>query len=252
MYFRRLAILLLFINFNPAKAASYSVHVGPNGYAPYSIIEREGGEVRYHGIVFDLLDVFEANNPEFERTLSLLTRKRANLKMANGEDIDIMFNSRLFVSDEIQQHYQFTEPLITTKDVVITHKTSDFSYNTAADLIGRAVGTIRGYSYSEFDTLLENGSIRDIRVDHHMQAIGMLQKGRIDAYFGNIFVSPHYIKQLGLKVSDFVFSSKPMYEFEFSFAVNNKKPELLRKLNAFIKRIKKDGTLERITKKYIE
>jgi len=223
-----------------------------NGYEPYSIIERSGGTVRYRGIVFDLLDAFEESYPEFTRTHSLLTRKRANLKMANGEAIDLMFNSPLFVSAEIKQHYQFTEPLVVTKDVVITHKGSGFNYTKMIDLRGRTVGAIRGYSYGEFDNLLNARMIKDVRVDHHTQAIGMLAKGRIDAYFGNVFVSPHYIKSLGLPVSDFVFSDQPMYEFEFSFAVNRSKPDLLKKMNAFIADSRADGSLGRIIGHYLE
>ena len=246
-----LLVLVLFSSSN-ASATRYSVHVGPNGYEPYSIVERNGGEVSYSGIMFDLLDGFEKANPEFERTHSLLTRKRANLKMANGEAVDLMFNSPLFVSDEIKNHYEFTDPLVTTKDVVITHKNSDLAYQSVADLFGKTVGAIRGYSYGKFDDLIRGGLINVVRVDHHTQAIGMLEKGRIDAYFGNIFVTPHYIKSLDLQVGDFVFSGKAMYEFEFSFAVNRKKPELYSKLNAYIADAKANGSLDRMIRKYLE
>ena len=252
MYFRLLALMLMLLISSHASAARYSVHVGPNGYEPYSIIERNGMDVSYSGVMFDLLDGFETANPEFERTHSLLTRKRANLKMANGEAVDLMFNSPLFVSDEVMNHYKFTDPLVTSKDVVITHKNNGLDYKSVADLFGKKVGAIRGYSYGKFDDLIRGGLINVVRLDHHIQAIGMLEKGRIDAYFGNIFVTPHYIKSLDLQVGDFVFSDKAMYEFDFSFAVNRKKPELYNKLNAYIADAKAKGSLDKMIRKYLE
>ncbi|MBX2884562.1 MAG: transporter substrate-binding domain-containing protein [Granulosicoccus sp.] len=249
---RRITTTILLFTCVQSWAGEYAVHVGPNGYAPYAIVERNGSDVRYHGVIFDFLDAFESANPEFKRKHALLTRKRANIKMENGEDIDLMFNSPLFVSDAIRKHYKFTDPLFTTKDVVVTHKNNKISYQQPQDLYGKSIGTIRGYSYGKFDRLIKNGLITDMRVDHHIQAIGMLEKGRIDAYFGNIFVSPHYIKQLGLKVSDFTFSDVPMYEFEFAFAVKKDKPALFKKLNDFLAATKIDGSLEVLINNYIE
>lgn len=235
-----------------AASTQYSVHVGPNGFAPYSIVERSGSDIRYSGVMFDFLDAFEASNPEFERTHVLLTRKRANIKMANGEAVDLMFNSPLFVSEEIMQHYQFTAPLIATKDIVITHKNGDIAYKSAPDLFGKTVGAIRGYSYGEFDDYIRDGLINVVRLDQHTQAIGMLARGRIDAYFGNIFVSPHYIKLLNLQVSDFIFSDTPMYEFEFSFAVIKSKPNLYHKINRFIAESKANGSLDRMITEHLK
>lgn len=248
----RITAIFLFMVCMSSTASEYAFHVGPNGYAPYVIVERTDSRILYYGFVFDFLDAFEAANPEFKRKNALLTRKRANVKMASGQDIDLMFNSPLFVSDEILQFYRFTDSLFVTRDVVISHKSSQLEYNSPLDLYGKTVGTIRGYSYGKFDKLIKRGEIIDMRVDHHTQAIGMLEKGRIDAYFGNIFVSPHYIKQLGFNVSDYNIWTIPMYEFEFAFAVNNKKPELYKKLNEFIAVAKSDGSMDELIKKYIQ
>jgi hypothetical protein len=235
-----------------ASAGPYTIHAGPNGYAPFFIVKNNGETTDYVGAMYDLLDMFERRYPEYTRESTLLTRKRANLKMARGEAIDVMFNSPLFVSDEIKQHYKFTRPIFRARDVVITRQEDEFVYKEPKDLYGKKVSAIRGYGYGEFDQLLEAGLIRDIRVEEHKQAIGMLVRGRVDAYFGNVLVSPHYIKQLGLEVSDFTFSKVSMYEFDLGFAVNNKRPELYKKLNSFLDDVMFNGVLDRLMQSYLE
>jgi len=234
------------------KAEEYTIHAGPNGYAPFFTIDRSSGDVVYSGLIYDLLDEFEDRHPEYTRKPILLTRKRANLEMARGEVFDLMFNSPLFVSDDILHHYQFTRTILTSKDVVVTRKDQNFEYEKPEDLFDKKVGTIRGYSYGKFDEYLKSGTIGELRVDNHTQAIGMLAKQRIDAYFGNIYVSPHYMKLMGLDASNFRFSTITMYEFEFGFAVNKRKPELHRKLDNFIQEVATDGTLDRLMKSYLD
>lgn len=247
-----LGCLFMFCGVSQAIEQEYALHVGPNGYAPFAMIDRANDQVRYYGVMFDFLDAFEAEHPEFKRKAVLLTRKRANAQMAKGEMIDIMLNSPLFVSAKIKKHYKFTDTFLHTEDKVISRKGEDFSYKTPADLHGKTVGTIRGYSYGEFDYLIKNGVVQDIRVDHHTQAIGMLSKNRIDAYFGNRHVTPLYIKELGLSIDDFVFSETSLYEFDVAFAVNLKRPVLYQKLNSFLQRYIASGLLDKLMRSYIE
>jgi len=237
---------------NPVSSAEYTIHAGPNGYAPFFVVQRNGENVEYSGLINDLLDVFEARNPEYRRNPILLTRKRANKRMANGEVFDVMFNSPLFVSDEILDHYTFTQTLLTSSDVVITRKDQNFEYREPKDLFNKTVATIRGYGYGDFDRLLEAGTIQGLRVDQHPQAIGMLARKRVEAYFGNIYVSPYYIKEMGLEISDFTFSEVSMYEFDFAFAVNNNKPKLYKKLNEFVGDVVASGVLDDLIKRYSE
>ena len=251
-HFAGLSVFVMLMLCVPTHAEEYTIHSGPNGYAPFFVIKGSGDDAVHSGAIYDLLDLFENRHTEYTRKPILLTRKRANLGMARGEGIDVMFNSPLFVSDEILEHYRFTQTIFTSRDVVITRKDQEFNYQKPEDLYEKSVGTIRGYGYGEFDQLLASKLIRDVRVDEHPQAIGMLAKGRIDAYFGNIFVSPHYMKEMGLNVSDFEFSAVSMYEVEFAFAVNKKKPELYKRLDAFISDVRYNGVLSRLLKSYLE
>lgn len=235
-----------------ATATEYNLHVGPTGWVPFVMVKRDGNDISHYGVMFDFLDQFEAAHPEFSRKNILSTRKRVNAMMSKGETIDVMLNSPLFVSPEVLNNYIFTETLVKTNDKVISLKGKNFEYETPHDLIGKKVGTIRGYSYGHFDFLLNFDFFDDIRVDSHSQAIGMLKKNRIDAYIGNSLVSPFYMHLSGLDLSDFVFHDVPLYDFNIAFAVSKQKPELYEKLNKFVVEFVADGKFDALLNNYLE
>lgn len=250
-----IAVSLLFLSLsslgNKADAIEYNLHVGPNGWLPFVMVERIGGEISHYGVMFDFLDQFEAAHPEFSRNNLLATRKRVNAMMEKGEKVDLMLSSPGFVSPKVLDNYKFTETLVRTTDKVISHRSQHFDYNTPHDLIDKKVGTIRGYSYGHFDFLMNFDYFNDVRVDTHSQAIGMLIKDRIDVYIGNSLASPFYIAKSGLDLSDFVFSEAALYEFNIAFAVNKRRPELYEKLNNFIVEFVADGKFDDLLDRYL-
>lgn len=233
-------------------AGEYNLYVGPHGWVPFVNVKRKGSEISHYGVLFELPDQFEAAHPEFSYKPLLSTRKRVNALMAKGEKIDVMLTSPLFVSPEVLEHYHFTNAITRTYDKVISRKDNNFNYKTPHDLIDKKVGAIRGYSYGHLDFLINFKFFEDIRVDSHTQAIGMLEKNRIDAYIGNSLVSPLYIKSLGLNLADFVISDASLYEFNLALAVNKKQPELYEKLNAFIDDFVATGAFDKLLKGYTQ
>lgn len=235
-----------------AYAEEYLVHTGPNGYPPFMFVHEHAGSTSYSGIVVDLLDAFEAANPEFNRSYNAMSRTRTNLHIKRGEFSDLMFFSPLFASEDTKKKYLFTEDLFVSKDIVVTRRNSGFKYKEHADLYGKNVAILRGYSYGEFDLMFKKGLVTPVAVDRHTQAVGMLSKGRVDAYFGNIHVTPFYMKQVGLPLSDFHFSDVAMFEIEYAFMIHSDKRKLYNALNRFIAEHKSNGSLQRIIDKYIQ
>ena len=235
-----------------STAAEYTLHVGPNGWVPFVRVDREGADVSHYGILFDFLDQFEAAHPEFSRRNVLSTRKRVNSLMKRGESIDVMLTSPLFVSAEVLEHYKFTDALVRTHDKVFSRKDQNFLYKTPHDLVNRKVGTIRGYSYGHLDFLMNFEMFDDVRVDSHSQAIGMLNKNRIDAYIGNSLVTPLYIRLMGLDIEEFRISEASLYEFNLAFAVSKKQPELFEKLNMFVNDFVAKGSFDTLLEKYVD
>ncbi len=229
----------------------YTIHTGPNGYPPFVIVGGNIGDPVYSGIVVDFLDAFENSDQRFKRRYVLLSRKRANALMAQGTTYDLMFQSPLFVNQNVLKHFKFTRSFLTSKDVLVTSSGSDLVYTEPESLYSKQIGIIRGYGYGEFDSLFDQNLITGLRVDSHRQAIGMVAEGRVDGYVGNIHVSPYYIKLAGKSRDEFQFSEQSMYEFDLAFLVNRRNHELYEALDAFINLSIEDGSLAAIVESYL-
>jgi len=225
---------------------------GRGGYPPFVITEFKDEDIVVTGMVNDILSLFEKRFPEYHRVHKNYPRKRVNKMMEIGaEGIDIMFNSPMFASDLMKRNYNFSVTVFRTHDVVITKDYSPFKYLIPKDLYGKRVGTILGYSYGEFDALFEQGKIIADPVNTHIQNLRKLNLNRVDAIFGNIHVSPYYMKQLNLDPNGFIFSESLLLEFDLCFFVTKRNLNLLLDLNVFINHIKQNGTLNIIVNNYI-
>ena len=221
-----------------------------SGYSPFLIQDK--GNTRVEGGIYrDILSLFTEAYPEYSILYEVYPPKRANIMMARGEGVDLILQSSLFVQEGTQLYYEFSEIVTTTKDIVITKAGSDIDYKNSEDLIGKTVAVRRGYKYGIFDQYEKEGKLRYEVLNEHDHAIKFLSFGRADALLGNIHVHPYYIKKMGLKLSDFSFSEKALFEFDLAFQVR-KGIGVLPKLNKFIRKIKNDGTLDKIIDKYIK
>lgn len=235
-----------------AFAESYVLHTGPNGYPPFLFVDDEATDIQYSGIIIDLLEAFESENPSFNHSYNPMPRSRANLLIKRGEFTDLMFRSLEYATVSSNQGYLFTDTLIKSDDVVVTRRSDDFRYSRPEDLYGKSVAILRGYIYDGFDELIENGTIAAIPVDLHVQAIGMLEKQRVDAYFGNRIVTPFYLSRMGLDKNDFTFSKTTLSELNLVFMVHPDQIQLHNALNDFIKKVTANGVFDSIVKKYVQ
>jgi len=188
----------------------------------------------------------------FKRSYNSMSRTRTNLHIKRGEFSDLMFFSPLFASEDTKKKYRFTNELFVSKDIVVTRRENGFKYKQQSDLYGKSVAVLRGYTYGEFDLLFKKGLVTPVAVDKHVQAVGMLSKGRVDAYFGNIHVTPFYMNQVGLELNEFYFSDVAMFEIVYAFMIHNEKSNLYDALNRFIAEQKSSGALQGIIDKYIQ
>lgn len=237
---------------NASPSTHYLVHTGPNGYPPFIFVHEQASAIHYSGVIVDLLDAFEAENPEFSREYNSMSRTRANLHIERGDFSDLMFFSEDFASPKTKKKYQFTHPLFSSKDIVVTRADSPLEYRKPADLHGKSVATLRGYAYGEFDRLFKLGIVESVALERHTQGIEMLERNRVDAYFGNMLVTPFYLKQIGLEQAAFKFSDIPLSEITFSFMIHRDKSELFNALNAFIRKAEDNGALQKMLNHYIK
>lgn len=234
------------------QARSENCIVNITSYPPFAILENEQKlHTKFSGIVIDVLDLFQKNYPTYKIEYINYPIARGRKMEATGEEgLDIAMGSPLFLKNTIFKHFEFTTPIVRTKDKIITKKESALIYKKPQDLYGTTVGVLFGYGYAEFDALFEAGKIKAAYVTTHIQNIKKLNLGRIDAYWGNNHVSPYFIKQMGLNPNDYHYSETTLFEFDYGPFVTKRKPELRKDLTTFLEGIKKTGELEKIIAKY--
>jgi|GEM_PF-514092 len=126
------------------------------------------------------------------------------------------------------------------------------SYKTIHDLKPYSIGVVKGFSYTpEFDSAdyLQKEGVREVRLNFMK-----LAKKRIDLVIADKYVADSLFKNELAEIAPTVeqidppFSVRPMY---VAFSKKNPKAEdMLRHFNTGLRKIKSDGTLDRIMEKY--
>ncbi len=144
--------------------------------------------------------------------------------------------------------YDFSEPIFVEKMALYFNKTKPLNFTGVADLIGKKVGVIRGWSYGdEFDLAVKDGKISVHEVKSDNQNFQKLVAGRVDAILA--------IEEAGaaqLKDAQFAGIGKSAkYLFEnptfLAFNKNARQTELLAKFNKAIMTMKESGKLDKIS-----
>lgn len=153
----------------------------------------------------------------------------------------------IYKNNERLQKYDFSEPIFVEKMAVYFNKTKPLNFDTVADLFGKKVGVIRGWSYGDdFDKAVKEGKIVAEEVKGDQQNFGKLIMGRVDAVLA--------IDEAGtatLKDGKYAAVLKsPRYLFEnptfVAFNKSQKYTELLVKFNQAVEVLRKSGELGKI------
>ena len=246
-----LIIIALFLISGVSLFAKEYVSAIPQ-YPPFSILENETQlKTDATGIYIDFMDLFQERYPQHKIVYHNIPSGRARHMTDNGlEGLEITWTSPMFMSDAANQHFDYAGEVARTKDKVVTRKGSSLVFNSKEDLYGKRVGVILGYGYGEYDELFEQRKIIPDRVPGHEPNILKLNVGRIDAYFGNIHVTPYTMVQLGIDPSNFVYSEETLFEFGLGPFISKRHPQLRDDMSRFIAEIRESGELQAIIDKY--
>lgn len=133
----------------------------------------------------------------------------------------------------------------------------EFKFKSIEDLYGKNVGSVIGYHISEeFDTAVADGRIMLHEVPNHIQNIKKLLSGRIDCLINNYDYMLITMKDMGV-AGKIVALPTSITELKGSYIVFSKAGRNIGNKEAFVKNfssvleeMKKDGTFQRIYKKY--
>lgn len=212
---------------------------GDINYPPYEFLDQNGV---YRGFNVDMLNAVFL---ELELDYELIPMKweEAQQALRRGE-VDMI--QGMIRTPEREGYYLFAEPLVTNAQAIFVRKDNQF-ISTLGDLKGRAVTYQLGDVAEEI--LSWEPGVNAIGFADQERALADVLVGHADAFVGNRLTAIYYLQKMR-RLEDMKIVGEPMAVTDYGMAVNPDHPELLEMLNGAIKRVKTDGTYDRIYKKW--
>lgn len=156
----------------------------------------------------------------------------------------------IYKNDERAAKYDFSEPILTENTAVYFNKAHPIDFKTVADLAGKKVGVIRGWSYGDaFDAARKEGKIAVEEVPNDKSNLLKLAEARLDAVLaieeaGKSIITAEKISSIE-QAKVFLASNKA----HLAFNKSAKQTELLAKFSKAITEMKQDGSLDKVVLK---
>jgi hypothetical protein len=244
-----ITIALLYFS---ALQASTVFEVKVDDYPPYVILDTlsENGD-HIEGIVPEFLHHFAKEYPEYKFHFVYFPRARADSMMAyNSSEIDLTMMSPAFAKKDVMVYYRFTDPIFPAGDSIFSLKEKPLQFEKVSDLYGKRIGTIRGYGYAGLDADLASGKIIDQRVNSIQQNINKLLLKRLDGFIASEYPAKFHLKGMGVPIEQFHVSEKKLYSFDLMYLVKKTHKSLIKDMNTYIKKVKKEGLVQEWVDKY--
>ena len=156
----------------------------------------------------------------------------------------------IYKTEERLKKYAFSEPLFVERIVVYFHRDKAIHFRTLADLNGKRVGVLLGWSYGDdFDNARKAGRIAVEEVYADSQNFDKLAQGRVDAVLAIEQVGTHLMRaarNANIEKSPVFLAANPTH---LVFNKNQHAEALLRDFNAALAELKKNGVYTTIVDK---
>jgi len=216
------------------------------GWPPYLIREKDGN---LGGFMFDVLQSIAASSG-YKVTAKDYPPKRGAIMLDKGR-IDTRAKAKEWV--KYPEHYTWTYPVVESVDLLVFLKENPIVFSKPEDLLGKRIGTGLGYSYPLLDPYFADNRIIRSDAKSVFAILTMLLKQRTDAAILNKFVVLWVLRQESrLQREKFKFSEKPVGKagYRFMFTSEHDWKPFVRLFNQELVKMKEDGRLEKIMKKY--
>lgn len=222
--------------------------VGHLGNVPNCFLDENGNNT---GIDVDILNEL-SNRSKYNISLKLVPWARVLISIKNGM-ADGGFP--LFKTSEREEYAIYTTvPLHIVTMVAYVRRDSKLIYKDISSLYGIEIGTIRGFSISaEFDQAVKDGKIRIIELNNSEQLIKLVEMGRLEIIVGTSANIGYNMKQLNIELSQLAIlndSGKTFLALSKNANIENLEKIIL-DINTTLKEMNDDGTINKITQKYL-
>lgn len=167
--------------------------------------------------------------------------KRALLRGASGE----LGIAGIYQNARRLEVFDYSAPLFEEKLLLYVRKDRPFAFRQLADLQGKTIGVIRGWSYTEaFDQAVREGRVQTEEGSADEANLRKLASGRLDAVLAIELAGQHIIQRPGLEnlvALEQPLSINPTY---LVFAKQAQQQELLQRFNRALHDMQQDGSLQ--------
>jgi polar amino acid transport system substrate-binding protein len=238
-----LALGFAFVGASPAQTPTYNVGATPTGI-PFTFLDVKSNTIQ--GAMVDLI-VAIAGDAGFKVNIQA-TPFSALISALTDSRIDIIATAMLITAPR-RDVIGFSDPVFAYPEGVVVNIADKTSYRSLADLKGQVVGAQVGTVYVEF--LRRNGEFAEVKVyDSLAEILREVSLGRIKAGFGDAPILKYQLAQNVSLRAKLVPTYEPKLTGSIGIGVRKGDPELLKKINASLAKLRADGTVDKILAKW--
>jgi polar amino acid transport system substrate-binding protein len=158
----------------------------------------------------------------------------------------------IWKTPEREKNLLFSNPYLVNQIKFIKMKNTEAKYQNLGDLTGYLIGIVKDFAYD--DAFIQSQTLIKVPQNHIVQNLLKLTQGEIDLTLGDERAIRHEINQyMHGHAPQLEFLSKPLSQRGLHLAVsknNSNAKKIVADFNQAIAKMKKDGRLEVIVKKY--
>lgn len=241
----RLFIPLLFV-LSPSYVYCETFHAGSDTWAPFFMVSNN----QFSGIGVDILtEVAHRTGNKFD--LHHLPNVRA-LSMFDNKEIDmIVIDSPLWNDPEKLKNVVFSDEVMSVQEYIYFLKDEYIEVAAPEDLRGKVVNIFLGYSYPTFEEAFNKDIVEKNEISSELSLIKMLVAKRCAAIFMDSIAFEYNASRLGYEKKMFR-RGMQLSDTELRIKIRREKASILPRINKAIAEMKRDGSIDLITKKYTE
>jgi len=215
---------------------------GDHDAPPYAI---EKAETLYSGIIKDIATEI-SEELDISVTFVKTPRKRTERYLENDTIHLILMSNPAWLNSK---KLQWSNSLLIEKEVIVIKADNIREYQEISDLRGMIIGTIRGYKYPALQTFFDSEYFIRYDVSNLEVNFIRLALNRVDALVGADILINYQLKQ---NKDAQVFKVLPLTINQNSIqaALSPNAPITLTQLNLVLKKLKDQGVIAAILKKY--
>jgi polar amino acid transport system substrate-binding protein len=231
----------LAVGLSGSANAQQVVRVGstPTGI-PFTFLDTKTNQIS--GIMVDIIKDI-GKDQGFTAEVSPMTFSTL-IASLQANKIDVIA-AAMYITAPRQEVVDFSDPIYTYGDGLFVSAKDPTDYKSFEDLKGEIVGVQIGTAYVK--PLTDSGLFKEIKVyDTIPDIIRDVNVGRIKAGFADFPIVAYQIKQGGYPETRLVKNYKPMLVGSVGIAVRKGDKAMLDKVNASLRKMKADGTIDKI------